>query len=135
MKPGKHSKKKWFIGEDGLHPVKSNVDRCSLLLRILKVYRTGIHSGYIQYTYRGFHIPHLESAPHDETAMKIHRWKSRGSSDTVCSSPVFKTRNCYHRAADDLDIGKMINVVQSDKSKEFQFLLNVSCWILFCFCW
>lgn len=37
---------------------RSNVVRCSLLLRILKVYRTGIHSGYIQYTYRGFHIPH-----------------------------------------------------------------------------
>lgn len=37
---------------------KSNGVRCSLLLRILKVYRTGIHSGYIQYTYRGFHIPH-----------------------------------------------------------------------------
>lgn len=37
---------------------KFNVVRCSLLLRILKVYRTGIHSGYIQYTYRGFHIPH-----------------------------------------------------------------------------
>lgn len=36
----------------------SSVARCSLLLRILKVYRTGIHSGYIQYTYREFHIPH-----------------------------------------------------------------------------
>ena len=50
--------------------MKSNGDRCSLLLRILKVYRTGIHSGYIQYTYRGFHIPHLESSHHVVTAIK-----------------------------------------------------------------
>lgn len=35
--------------------------RCSLLLRILKVYRTEIHSGYIQYTYRGFHIPRRDA--------------------------------------------------------------------------
>lgn len=41
---------------------ESSVVRCSLLLRILKVYRTETHSGYIQYTYRGFHIPHRVSA-------------------------------------------------------------------------
>lgn len=35
--------------------------RCSLLLRILKVYRTEIHSGYIQYTYRGFHNPRRDA--------------------------------------------------------------------------
>jgi hypothetical protein len=29
--------------------------QCGLLLRILKVYRKKIHSGYIQYTYRGFY--------------------------------------------------------------------------------
>jgi hypothetical protein len=29
--------------------------QCGLLLRILKVYRKRIHSGYIQYTYRGFY--------------------------------------------------------------------------------
>lgn len=40
-----------------------SVVRCSLLLRILKVYRTEIHSGYIQYTYRGFHIPRRDMAP------------------------------------------------------------------------
>lgn len=40
----------------------SIVARCSLLLRILKVYRTEIHSGYIQYTYRGFHNPRRDAA-------------------------------------------------------------------------
>lgn len=63
---------KYSSREEGCHRVR-NVDRCSLLLRILKVYRTGIHSGYIQYTYRGFHIPHQKrrrrrSAPHVATA-------------------------------------------------------------------
>lgn len=35
-------------------PDEFHMLQCSLLLRILKVYRKRSHSGYIQYTYRGF---------------------------------------------------------------------------------
>lgn len=51
----------WWISTRSM--MTSSVVRCSLLLRILKVYRTEIHSGYIQYTYRGFHIPRRDMAP------------------------------------------------------------------------
>lgn len=69
---------------------RSNVVRCSLLLRILKVYRTGIHSGYIQYTYRGFHIPHrIHVVTGGCFCQGCQCWWDRRLSDIAYSSLMF----------------------------------------------
>jgi hypothetical protein len=50
--------------------------QCGLLLRILKVYRKRIHSGYIQYTYRGFYISrHIAISSQDFAPTGDYNWR------------------------------------------------------------